>query len=125
MYDLTKLKNILGNDAMDIIIKHNNVDLSRYKEKIHELLIKHSRRSLLDGFDIKIPQCNQKVTVITDEEEERLDTLVQYLSKKGRKMMTQGLTMEMVGYLMYLDSSKESLQDKDLLRYNRYKQWLN
>lgn len=123
-YDTSKLKRALGEDFFDVIIKNRNTDLSRYKFKIQELLIKYKNKSLLDGFAIKLPQCNQIITNISDDDVDKLSNFVQYGSKKAKEMFEKGMTEDFVGYLMYLEQNKEKLEGKDLMRYNKYIQWL-
>lgn len=67
-YDLSKLRGVLGEDALDIIIKYSDADLTRYEEKIKALYQKYRNKSLLDGFTLRLPECNEIVTSLTDDE---------------------------------------------------------
>jgi len=123
-YDLSKLRCQLGDDAMEIIIKQRNADLSRYKEKIKGLLDKYRNKSLLDGFTIKIPECNELVKDLPEDNILTLLGLARMHSKKGIKESEKYFTPEMVGYIRYLESNLSNLNEEEMEYYNALAEWL-
>lgn len=123
-YDLLKLRVALGQDALDIIIKQREADLTRYKEKIQILLQKHRQKSLLEGFTIKFPKCDEPVHSLTDDEMISLIGLARMHSKKGIQEDEKRITANMVGYIKYLEQNQESLQGDELEYFQALSEWL-
>lgn len=123
-YDLLKLRVALGQDAMDIIIKQKGADLTRYKEKIQSLLLKHKQKSLLEGFTIKLPGCNEPISSITGDEMMSLIGLARMHSRKGIQEDEKRITANMVGYIKYLEQNQESLQGEELECFQALSEWL-
>ncbi len=123
-YDLSKLRCQLGDDAMEIIIKHKNTDLSRYRERIKCLWDKHKSKSLLDGFTIKIPECNELVSELLEEKIITLLGLARMLSRKGIKESEKYFTPDMVGYIRYLEHNLSNLNEEEMEYYSALAEWL-
>ncbi len=123
-YDLSKLKGVIGEDAIKIILGSKDKDLSIYKDKIQQLLKKYKEKSLLDGFAIKIPQCNEMVTGLSEKDRWELARIISMSSKKSRARDEKNLTSDMIGYIKYLEGNKGSLQGDDLDMYQTLVEWL-
>lgn len=112
-YDLTKLKKILGEDALDIIIKQRDNDLSTYKEKTHELLEINRNKSIIEGFTIKLPEHGQIYNSLSEDEKEMLFEIALTTSKKYKRDMEKIITREMLGYILYLEQNNDKLTAKE------------
>lgn len=123
-YDLSRLRGILGEDALDIIIKQKGADLIRYKEKIQGLIVKHKQKSLLEGFTIKLPECSELVVSISENEILALIGLARIHSKKGMQEDEKRITASMVGYIKYLEQNQEHLQGDELECFQSLAEWL-
>lgn len=123
-YDLLKLRAALRQDALDIIIRQKGADLSYYRDKIQSLLQKHRQKSLLEGFTIKLPEGNEIVSHITDDEMTALIGLARMHSGKGIKEDEKRITTNMVGYIKYLEQNQESLQGDELECFQTLSEWL-
>lgn len=108
-YDLSKLKKVLGEDALDIIIKQRDNDLSTYKEKIHELLERNRNKSIIEKFTIKLPEYGKIYNSLTEEETEILFHIVTTTSKTYKRAIEGLITEKMLGYILYLEQNKDKL----------------
>jgi hypothetical protein len=123
-YDLSRLRGALGEDALDIIIKQKDADLTRYREKIQALIQKHRQKSLLEGFTIKLPECGELVASISEDEVLTLISLARIHSKKGLKLDEKRITASMVGYIRHLEQHQEHLQGDELEYFQTLTEWL-
>lgn len=123
-YDLSRLRGALGEDTLDIIIKQKGADFTRYREKIQTLIQKHRQKSLLEGFTIKLPQYNELVTAISEDEIMNLISLARIHSKKGMQEDEKRITANMVGYIKYLEQNQEHLQGDELEYFQALAEWL-
>lgn len=123
-YDLSRLRGALGEDSLDIIIKQKGTDLTCYREKIQVLIQKHRQKSLLEGFTIKLPECNELVTSISVDEKLNLIGLARIHSKKGIQVDEKRITTSMVGYIKHLEQNQEHLQGDELEYFQALAEWL-
>lgn len=120
-YDLSKLKKVLGEDALDKIIKQRDYDLSTYKEKIHELLERNRNKSIIEGFTIKLPKYGKIYNSLSEDEKEMLFEIALTTSKKYKRDMEKLITEEMLGYILYLEQNKNNLTAKEFECYDGLK----
>lgn len=123
-YDLSKLKKLLGEDALDIIIKKQDTDLSRYKEIIHGLLEKHRNKSILDGFTINLPKYGEVNDSLTEDELNILMDIASSHSRNSKRLAEMRMTKRMLGYMQYLEKNKDSLTEGENNYYEDLKAWL-
>lgn len=120
-YDLSKLKKVLGEDALDVIIKQRDNIISAYKEKIHELLERNRNKSLIENFSIKLPEYGEIYNSLTEEEVETLFHIVTTTSKTYKRTMEGLITEKMLGYILYLERNKDKLTAEELDYYDDLK----
>lgn len=123
-YDLSKLRAVLGEDSLDVIVKQYDADLTSYISKINELLKKHEHKSLLDNLLIKYPKTNDICREIDNDSIFTLLRIARLQSKKGRLIDENELTSDMVAYVNYLENNKDSLRGDDLEVYQALCEWL-
>lgn len=123
-YDLSKLRAVLGEDSLNVIVKQPNADLTNYISKVNELNKRYERKSLLDGFYIKTRSGEEMKTEVSEDDFNILMEIVKYGSKKGKMLMESNLTPEFIGYIKYLEQYEELLEDKEKERYNTLSAWL-
>lgn len=123
-YDLSKLRAVLGEGSLDIIIKQPHADLTSYISKINELLKKHEHKSLLDNLTIKYPKTDDICREFDKDSIFTLLRIARFQSKKGRMIDENELTSDMVAYVNYLENNKDSLQGDDLEIYQTLCEWL-
>jgi hypothetical protein len=123
-YDLSKLKKVLGEDALDKIIKQRDNDLSTYKDKVHELLERHRNKSIIENFTIKLPEYGKVYDRLTEEESEILFHIVTTTSKKYKRTMEGLITEKMLGYILYLEQNNDKLTAEEFECYDSLKECL-
>lgn len=123
-YDLLKLKSVLGGDALEIIIKSQNKDLSYYAERINDLIMKTKGKIFLEGFSIKVPECYIESKELSQEEIENLKEIVKYGSKKYLRLLEKRMTINQVAYLRYLEKNKDNLSGREKELHAYLMEWI-
>ena len=116
-YDLLKLRSVLGEDALDVIIRNRNADLTGYINKISGLLDKCKGRPLADGVILKIKAADRAVNDISVDDYNLLHTIFFQYAKKQKAKVESLINTDMSGYLRYLHENRDCLSGVHMDRY--------
>lgn len=129
-YRLGNLKRELGKNALkEILINPNEIVVSLYGEKIHELYETYSNRSLLEHMAINITTIKQDETVdfLSENELKVLFQVIKFGSIAGQRRLSKCLTKNMIAYVYYIEAQKKQklLTKKEMEIYEKLRSYIN
>lgn len=114
-HNIRKVSNLLGAEALKLIINYRDNKVNIYEEIIDRELLKY-RKVLQSGVLIDIQTENFR-TSLDEEEFKRFLEIIKPYTLRGVEQARKQLTNEMLEYVNYLNVNLESLGQEDLKRY--------
>ena len=109
-YQIGRLERELGQDALgDMLRRPEKGLLKKYMQIITGIYNEYQSRSMLENVDLKLPKYDGRiVTSLDDEDMECLFILVRENCKNARRAHERCFTLDMVGYVHYLENQKRN-----------------